>query len=403
MNMSHPKEPRTGVPQRRGVVAVQVAVVLTVMFGFAALTVDVGTLYNVRAELQRSADAAALAGASALTSDAMMRVRMNPGDWESLEDTMGYVYGRSNSYSEHNKALGEMTRVEQGDIIPGWLNLNSGTDGIVLNPASDEYNAVQVTIRRRKNGQGVNSSVPYFFARIFGKAEGQSSARAVAVFDDRVAGFTVSSTSAGFLPFTIHEDAFAQELAHGGDQYAFDHPNKQVQNIPDGIREVRLYPYPLSGNGYSEGDGNFGVLNIGTGNQGLQALRNQITNGVSPEDLVMEIGTSDLTFQNEGGNPITYDITGSPGLDAGLTDAIDAIEGQVVGFFLHDNVILSGSNAIYRIVNVRFGRVMNIKLTGPPHRKGLYIQPVSYSGSGVKIDPDAPSTGGLLGMVVLAR
>jgi hypothetical protein len=403
MEMMKRNETKNGCGRTRGIVAVQVAVMLVVMLGFAALTVDVGTLYNVRADLQRSADAAALAGASALTSDAMMRVRMDPQDYESLYRTMGFIHDRSHAYSEHNKAFGETTRIEQGDIVPGWLDLTSGTDGIQVGPAPDDYNAVEVTIRRRRNGGGVNSSVPYFFAPIFGKAEGKSSARAVAVFDDRVAGFTVSSTSAGFLPFTIHEDAFTQELAHGGDRYSFDHPNGLVQNNPDGIREVRLYPYPLSGSGYTEGDGNFGVLNIGTGNQGLQALRNQIINGVSPEDLVMEVGTSDLTFQDSGGSPVTYDITGSPGLDGGLADAIQSVEGQVVGFFLHDNVILSGSNATYRIVQVRFGRVMDIRLTGPPHQRGLFIQPVSYSGSGVKLDPDAPSSGGLMGLVVLAR
>ena len=194
-----------------------------------------------------------------------------------------------------------------------------------------------------------------------------------------------------------------EELAEGGDQYSYDHPNGFVQNNPDGIREIRIYPYPLSGNGYEEGDGNFGVLNIGTGNQGLTALRNQIINGITPEDLVMEVGTSELTFFGDHINPVTYDITGSPGLDGGLADAIESVEGQIVGFFLHNNVILSGSNAIYTIVQVRFGRLMNIRLTGPPHQRGLYIQPVSYSGSGVMLDPNAPSTGGLMGLVVLAR
>ena len=37
---------------------------LTVLLGFAALTVDVGAMYNARAQLQRSADSAALAAMS---------------------------------------------------------------------------------------------------------------------------------------------------------------------------------------------------------------------------------------------------------------------------------------------------------------------------------------------------
>ena len=80
--------------------------------------------------------------------------------------------------------------------------------------------------------------------------------------------------------------------------------------------------------------------------QGLLALRNQIQNGVTDEDLEMEVGTSNLTFYDDGGNPVTYNITGSPGLDGGLTDAIESQIGNVVGFFLHTNVVLSGSNAM---------------------------------------------------------
>ena len=55
--------------RRRGVVVVQVAVLLTVLLGFVALTVDVGLMYNTKAELQAAADAAALAGAAAPYND----------------------------------------------------------------------------------------------------------------------------------------------------------------------------------------------------------------------------------------------------------------------------------------------------------------------------------------------
>ena len=40
--------------------------------GFASLTIDVGLLYNAKADLQRTADAAALAGASAYLTDAAL-------------------------------------------------------------------------------------------------------------------------------------------------------------------------------------------------------------------------------------------------------------------------------------------------------------------------------------------
>ena len=389
-------------PRRRAIVAVQVAVLLIVMLGFAALTVDVGTLYNVRAELQRSADAAALAGASAYVGDSMMRVRMDPNDSESLADTLGYATDRTTRYSEFNKTLNEVTRIEQGDILTGWLD-PSDTDGDILtNPASEACNAVSVTIRRRRHGGGVNSSVPYFFAPIFGKSEGASFASAVAVFDDRVSGFELSDGSGGMLPFSIHDDALDEELANRGDQYTYDHDVDGVATTPDGIREIRLYPYPLSGPG-NEGSGNFGILNIGTGNQGLQALRDQITNGVTADDMEAEVGTSNLTFYDGNGNPVTYQITGSPGMKSGLAASIESIEGQIVGFFVHNNVAEQGANAVYTIVNIRFGRMMAVKLNGNPNDRYVYVQPITYTGGGVKIDSNAPSSGGLMGKVLLAR
>ena len=399
-----------GVPKRilrrvRGVVAVQVLVALVVLLGFAALTIDVGAMYNVRADLQRAADAAALAGASAYTTDDMMRVRMETGGAETLAQVVGLASSRVTEFSSVNPTFGTSTTwAAPEDITTGWINLNSASDTIHANPQPVDYNAVQVVVRRQAGyGEDSNGPVQLFFAPIFGMLTGETGARAVAVFDDRFAGLTVSEDGAGMLPFTIHEDAFASEWAAGADQYGYDDETGIVTQTPDDIREIRLYPYPLSGDGWAEGDGNFGVLNIGTGNQGLSALREQIRNGVTDTDFEMEVGTSDLTFFEDGGSPATYDITGSPGLDVGLTDAVESKVGDIVGFFLHDNVILSGSNAIYTITQIRFGRVMDIRLTGPPNQRGLYIQPASYVGSDVQIDPDAPSSGGLVGRLVLAR
>ena len=51
-------------------------VLITIMLGFAALTVDIGVAYNARADLQIATDSAALAAASAYASDPMMEVRM---------------------------------------------------------------------------------------------------------------------------------------------------------------------------------------------------------------------------------------------------------------------------------------------------------------------------------------
>ncbi len=75
----------------RGIVAVQALLFPVVILGFAALTVDVGVMYNTRADLQRAADAATLAGASAYTTDAMMRIRQDVGGQDTLAHVTGLV------------------------------------------------------------------------------------------------------------------------------------------------------------------------------------------------------------------------------------------------------------------------------------------------------------------------
>jgi hypothetical protein len=380
-------------------------VFLVVVLGFAALTIDIGAMYNVRADLQRTADAAALAGAAAYTTDDMMRIRMGLAEDGTLGQVVNFATSQVHAFSGVNPTFGlNSTSVMPEDILTGWINVNSSSETIHSNPQPAEYNAVQVLVRRQaSDSENANGPVQLFFAPIFGQLTSETAASAVAVFDDRFGGITVSHEGAGMLPFTIHEDAFASEMAAGLDQYGYDDNIGAVVQEADDIREIRLYPYPLSGDGWAEGDGNFGVLNIGTGNQGLLALRNQIQNGITDADMEMEVGTSDLTFHDAAGSPVTYDITGSPGLDVGLTDAIEFQIGNIVGFFLHDNVVLSGANAIYTITEIRFGRVMDIRLTGAPSQRGLYIQPATYTGGEIWIEPDAPSSGGLVGRLVLAR
>ena len=50
----------------RGASAVLVAILLVILFGFTALSIDVARMYEERRELQRTADVAAISGAQVL-------------------------------------------------------------------------------------------------------------------------------------------------------------------------------------------------------------------------------------------------------------------------------------------------------------------------------------------------
>ena len=97
--------------RRRAVVAIQVGVASVALLGFAALTVDLGTLYNARADLQRTADAAALAGASAYVTDEMMQVRVGTAGEGALAYITALGASRAAQFSELNSTIGTSPNV----------------------------------------------------------------------------------------------------------------------------------------------------------------------------------------------------------------------------------------------------------------------------------------------------
>ena len=74
------------------------------ILGMLALGIDLGLLYDARGQAQRTADAAALAGASAL---------VDYGNDAGVEDE---VYRRVAEYVERNPVRGELASVEPGDV-----------------------------------------------------------------------------------------------------------------------------------------------------------------------------------------------------------------------------------------------------------------------------------------------
>lgn len=65
----------------------------------------------------------------------------------------------------------------------------------------------------------------------------------------------------------------------------------------------------------------------------------------------------------------------------------------------------STPKACYRfaIVDIRFGRLMNVKLNGTPAQRGVLFQPVSYSVARLLLGAAAPGSNCLAGLRVLAR
>src|SRR6266852_6754459 len=144
-------------PEERGQTIVLVAIALVSLLGMAALAIDVTTLYVARGEMQRAADAAALAGAKAfvdsgLTSDPTNTTR------QALAQTMATAV--INSIVQENKVSGAAPQLAPGS--PDFANLTT-------NPGNPQ---VTVTLQR--------TDLPTFFARIWGTRLSTVTATAVA-------------------------------------------------------------------------------------------------------------------------------------------------------------------------------------------------------------------------------
>lgn len=123
-----------GSSSRRGAIAVMMALVLLVVMGFAALVIDMGYARLVQAQLQATADAAAMAGAARLdqTADGLTDAR----------DTAVAVAALNKVRGSAVTLDGNSGNLSGGGVVTGiW-------DGTTFTPSleAEDVNAVQVNL-----------------------------------------------------------------------------------------------------------------------------------------------------------------------------------------------------------------------------------------------------------------
>ncbi|MBI4716314.1 MAG: hypothetical protein HY763_00760 [Planctomycetes bacterium] len=132
---------------RRGVAAVLAVVMILVLFGFGALTLDIGAGQMVRTELQRTADAAALAAVQDLRGS-------DPAKSEAMAIQSALDFVRRNPVLNRQPVYCNPTR----DIVLGKLEESGPGEAVQFSPWVAPYNAVRVT---------VHYPLEYYLARIF--------------------------------------------------------------------------------------------------------------------------------------------------------------------------------------------------------------------------------------------
>jgi Flp pilus assembly protein TadG len=366
--------------QRRGAAAVTVVIMLTVLVGFAALTVDMGMLYNTRGDLQRTADSAALASAQAL---------MDQNRLKGTSELYG-VFAKSrteaSAYAAENPVYGvHAPSLDSNDVSVGYFSdPSSGTEAMDYSDPT-RYNAVRVKVRRDTTANG---AVQLLFARIFGRTTTEVTAEAAAAFMDGVDGYraTDDTGNADLLPLALRTTSWTdllEETVTAGDNYSYDPVTGLVSDGADGIPELNLYP----GSGAGQlPPGNFGTVDIGPPDNSTADLSRQIRYGVSPDDL--DYFGGELRFGPDG----TLQLNGDTGLSAAIKDDLEAILGLPRAIPLFSHVNGPGNNAMFTIVGFAGIRIMYVKLTGAMSGKKVIIQPALVVDDAVLTSPATGSS-----------
>lgn len=354
----------TSAASRRGAITVLAAFFSIVALAMVAFSVDVGYILSSQQELQRAADAAALAACWDFGGEIA----------EDEDDNVAMIAGRDAAadYAGLNKVAGKGLLVDSnvsntttGDMVFGEI-----PDLYAANASPDpngvgQYNGVRVRLRR---DQTLNGQVGLFFARIFGRTGQGLEAEATAGFLRHVAGFEApyDGSNLKILPFALDEDTCNAMLAgNADDHYCYDAESGSISSGPDGLPEVNLFP---QGTG---APGNRGTVDIGSANNSTSDIARQIVYGISASDLSYH--NNRLVLDSTG----ELELNGDTGISAGVKDELASIIGEPRMIPVFSQVHGPGNNAQFTIVHWIGVRIVGVKLTGPMNKKHVTIQPAA--------------------------
>lgn len=380
--MTHRKYRSLDPSHRQGAVLVLMAVMTAFMLTLVAFAVDIGYLQCAKTDLQRSADAAAIA--------ACWELRKSPSSTTPDMTSTQVSAARSTAvtYAGLNKVLNATTALDSnasnstsGDVVVGYMSNPSSAACTMDTSQLSKDNAVQVTVRR---SSAENGTVPFFFAKALGFSSKTMSATATAAIlsSSTLHSFKMPSDGSelDILPFALDKKSWDDLLAGtqvpgsdgglGYDNYSYDSSTKTVSSGSDGVRELDLYPHNYNGTAA----GNRGTVDIGSSNNSNSDIKRQILNGVNQSDLSYLGGS--ISFDSNG---YLY-LNGDTGISAGVKADLESIKGKPRMIPIFDGVPgPNGNNAYYGIVEFVGVRITDVQLTGKMSKKHVTIQPADVS------------------------
>lgn len=348
--------------QRRGSVAILTAMLLVIIFGCVAFAVDLGYLFIVRTELQRSADAAALAGAGSLynfgggVESPSFYVTPDVPGAKAAAQTYAAANGGGPYKSTFKKPQGSALTAE---VITGrYHDPSMWSEPFV--PTTIVPNTVQVDLRM--DDAHTNRSVALFFARVLGINSADVHATASA-----------SLIHASLLPFATSADKW-DSLQYGGDGDNFAFDQELVAGESDGVPEITIFP-DEKWDGQDLPPGNFGALSIGRPSSSAADLRRQIDQGPTPTEIAYhgELVNGSIISGKTGMNA-TVRTAFNGGWESSDLRYYAGIIGHPRFLPVYDHVTGNGTNSQFRIIKFVAVRVVDVNLNGK--NKWITLQPI---------------------------
>ncbi|MEX0613076.1 MAG: pilus assembly protein TadG-related protein [Pirellulales bacterium] len=358
---------------RKGAISVLAALLSIVLIGMVAFSVDIGYVLSAKEELQRTADASALAACWEYGQ------RLSTG--YSAADAGGFARTTAVQYAASNKVTGNPMTVNantsndpSGDIVIGYIADFNDSQSAFQTDNPSTYNAIRVRLHKNSSSNG---EVPYFFARIFGMEGQVLDTEAVSGMIKDVSGFKApeDGSNVDLLPYALDQTTWDSLVSNSGsDNYRWNKTTGEVETGTDGLVEVNLFPQGCGS------PGNRGTVDIGGSNNSTADIARQIVDGISPDDFqaLTSQGRS-LEFDESG----KLYLNGDTGISAGVKDELASIKGKPRVIPIFESVSGNGNNAEYTIVKWQGVRIMAVKLTGSASQKYVMVQVAPVMTNGV--------------------
>src|SRR6056297_1968514 len=316
---------------RKGAIAVLTAALIPVLVGMLSFAIDCGHLLKSRSDLQRMADAAALAAVRDLVPD--------PYGYQDLDA----VRSRVREYSAANLTDGSGFVVLDSDIQIGRYEPTSIYSGITLLD-SGILDTVRVTLRR---DDAANGPVSLFFGGVLGILDSEVRATATAI----VQKARYIDPGIGVLPFAIPESEW-QSITQG------EHWNVYGDGrISNGAGEIL--------------PGNWGTLNLGTSANSTATLSDQVLNGLQQIHLDGLYEENRIPNRDFIDSSQSFSANGDQGLSGGMKASLNAIQGETRLVPIYDTVSNQGSVLEFNVVAWAVAVVIDSNFHGS---KNTYVE-----------------------------